>query len=178
MLLVTRNQRLCPSIDRMSSLGSDDKGRVFITTSTGSAKVSIASINSTTSRLLYADALTCSERRATSRYSKPSVRSISGTSSSQNIIRTTSPAAHHSTGQPSRTMPYRAQSSQSHDTTHDATQSAVLRESGKGTALLPLPPLRTGLDGFPHPAQAACKLCPSRTGRPQRTDICDSGKLT
>jgi hypothetical protein len=128
MLLVTRNQRLCPSIDRMSSLGSDDKGRVFITTSTGSAKVSIASINSTTSRLLYADALTCSERRATSRYSKPSVRSISGTSSSRNIIRTTSPAAHHSTGQPSRTMPYRAQSSQSHDTTHDATQSAVLRE--------------------------------------------------
>jgi hypothetical protein len=35
---------------------------------------------------------------------------------------------HHSTGQPSRTMPYRAQSSQSHDITHDATQNTVLRE--------------------------------------------------
>ncbi len=52
------------------------------------------------------------------------------------------------------------------------------RGSGKGTALLPLPPLRTGLDGFPHPAQAVCKLCQSRTGRTQRTDIRDSGKLT
>ena len=32
-------------------------------------------------------------------------------------------------------------------------------ESGKEAASLPLPPLRTGLDGFHHPAQAVCKLC-------------------
>jgi hypothetical protein len=31
--------------------------------------------------------------------------------------------------------------------------------SGKEAASLPLPPLRTGLDGFHHPAQAVCKLC-------------------
>jgi len=37
-------------------------------------------------------------------------------------------------------------------------------ESGKGTALLPLPPLRTGLDGFPHPAQAVCKPRMNRAG--------------
>lgn len=56
----------------MSSSGSDVKGRVLMSTSTGSEKASSASISSNISPLFNADALTCSGRRATSRYSNPS----------------------------------------------------------------------------------------------------------
>ena len=51
---------------------------------------------------------------------------------------------------------------------------AIHKESGKGTALLPLPPLRTGLDGFHHPAQAVCKPCVSRAGKTHRTTVVDA----
>jgi hypothetical protein len=51
-------------------------------------------------------------------------------------------------------------------------------ESVKGMALLPLPPLRTGLDGFHHPAQSVCKPSMSRTGKTHRTTVVDACWLT
>jgi hypothetical protein len=62
--------------------------------------------------------------------------------------------------------------------THTIEQPGASRESGKGTTLLPLPPLRTGLDGFHHPAQAVCKPCVSRAGGTHRTTVGDACWLT